>query len=89
MDNVLKIPLFSFTIHRYTIDEDNSLKIKKLTMDDSAMFQCLASNEAGEKSSYTWLRVKSKYNDFSYYQLIYFFSYHTYEFNYCLRVIIL
>lgn len=29
-------------------------------MDDSAMFQCLASNEAGEKSSYTWLKVKSK-----------------------------
>ncbi|KAL1390239.1 hypothetical protein pipiens_012488 [Culex pipiens pipiens] len=28
-------------------------------MEDSAMFQCLASNEAGEKSSYTWLKVKT------------------------------
>ncbi|XP_055915597.1 protein sidekick isoform X4 [Eupeodes corollae] len=43
---------------RYTLKEDNSLVIKKLTIDDSSMFQCLASNEAGEKSSYTWLRVK-------------------------------
>ncbi|XP_055842932.1 protein sidekick isoform X9 [Episyrphus balteatus] len=44
---------------RYTLKEDNSLVIKKLTIDDSSMFQCLASNEAGEKSSYTWLRVKT------------------------------
>lgn len=29
------------------------------------MFQCLASNEAGEKSSYTWLKVKSKFVNFS------------------------
>lgn len=48
------------TSERYIVQEDNSLLIKKLSMDDSAMFQCLASNEAGEKSSYTWLRVKSK-----------------------------
>ena len=46
---------------RYTVRDDNTLMIKKLTMDDSAMFQCLASNEAGEKSSYTWLKVKSKF----------------------------
>lgn len=52
---------FGYCFFRYMVDDDNSLKIKKLTMDDSAMFQCLASNEAGEKSSYTWLRVKSKY----------------------------
>lgn len=45
---------------RYSVRDDNSLVIKKLSMDDSAMFQCLASNEAGEKSSYTWLKVKSK-----------------------------
>lgn len=43
------------------MQDDNSLLIKKLSMDDSAMFQCLASNGAGEKSSYTWLRVKSKF----------------------------
>ncbi|XP_055390625.1 protein sidekick isoform X4 [Condylostylus longicornis] len=42
----------------YQKKDDNSLVIKKLTMDDSAMFQCLASNDAGEKSAYTWLRVK-------------------------------
>ncbi|XP_055601340.1 protein sidekick isoform X2 [Uranotaenia lowii] len=43
---------------RYTVMEDHSLVIKRLSMEDSAMFQCLASNEAGEKSSYTWLKVK-------------------------------
>lgn len=43
---------------QYKVQEDNSLLIKKI--DDSAMFQCLASNKAGEKSSYTWVRVKSK-----------------------------
>ncbi|XP_055298298.1 protein sidekick isoform X5 [Sitodiplosis mosellana] len=48
------------TSERYIVQEDNSLVIKKLSMDDSAMFQCLASNDAGEKSSYTWLRVKNK-----------------------------
>ncbi|XP_019697114.1 protein sidekick isoform X2 [Harpegnathos saltator] len=44
---------------RYVIEQDGSLTIKKLTMDDSGMFQCLASNEAGEASSYTWLRAKT------------------------------
>ncbi|XP_015175534.1 PREDICTED: protein sidekick isoform X1 [Polistes dominula] len=43
---------------RYEIEEDGSLTIKKLTMDDSGMFQCLASNDAGEASSYTWLKAK-------------------------------
>lgn len=46
---------------RYTLREDNALVIRRLTMEDSAMFQCLASNDAGERSSYTWLKVKSKY----------------------------
>ena len=40
--------------------EDGSMTIKKLTMEDSGMFQCLALNEAGEASSYTWLKAKSK-----------------------------
>lgn len=39
---------------------DNTLIIKKLTLEDEGMFQCLATNEAGEKSAYTWLRVKSE-----------------------------
>ncbi|EZA58520.1 Protein sidekick [Ooceraea biroi] len=44
---------------RYVMEEDGSLTIKKLTMDDSGMFQCLASNEAGESSSYTWVKAKT------------------------------
>ncbi|XP_033229948.1 protein sidekick isoform X4 [Belonocnema kinseyi] len=44
---------------RYHLEEDGSLTIKKLTMEDSGMFQCLASNEAGEASSYTWIRAKT------------------------------
>ncbi|KYM76056.1 Protein sidekick [Atta colombica] len=44
---------------RYLMEEDGSLTIKKLSMDDSGMFQCLASNEAGESSSYTWLKAKT------------------------------
>uniref|UniRef100_A0A1A9WB22 Ig-like domain-containing protein n=1 Tax=Glossina brevipalpis TaxID=37001 RepID=A0A1A9WB22_9MUSC len=44
---------------KYSLSEDNSLQIKKLSPQDSAMFQCLAVNEAGEKSAYTWLRVKT------------------------------
>lgn len=50
---------------RYSVKEDNSLTIKRLTMEDAAMFQCLASNDAGETTSYTWLKVKSKYLDFT------------------------
>lgn len=50
--------------------EENSLVIRKLSMEDSAMFQCLASNEAGEKSSYTWLKVKSEYHTKSYILII-------------------
>ncbi|XP_073831581.1 sidekick cell adhesion molecule isoform X13 [Musca autumnalis] len=44
---------------KYSIAEDNALHIKKLELEDSAMYQCLAVNEAGEKSAYTWLRVKT------------------------------
>ncbi|XP_046802357.1 protein sidekick isoform X3 [Lucilia cuprina] len=43
---------------KFSLSDDNSLHIKRLAIDDSAMFQCLAVNEAGEKSAYTWLRVK-------------------------------
>ncbi|KAJ9598493.1 hypothetical protein L9F63_010813, partial [Diploptera punctata] len=44
--------------NRYNVIEDGSLQIKKLRMEDSGMFQCLAANEAGEDSIYTWLKVK-------------------------------
>lgn len=49
---------------RYSVIEDGSLMIKKLRMEDSGMFQCLAANEAGEESVYTWLKVKSKAFDY-------------------------
>ncbi|PSN39774.1 Protein sidekick [Blattella germanica] len=45
--------------NRYSVIEDGSLVIKKLRMEDSGMFQCLAANEAGEDSIYTWLKVKT------------------------------
>ena len=45
---------------RYSVIEGGSLEIRKLRMEDSGMFQCLAANEAGEDSVYTWLKVKSK-----------------------------
>lgn len=45
--------------NKYSVDEDGSLIIKKLSMEDSGMFQCLAANEAGEDSGYTWLKVKT------------------------------
>ncbi|KAF5283152.1 hypothetical protein FQR65_LT02664 [Abscondita terminalis] len=44
---------------RYLIEEDNSLVIKKLVMEDSGMFQCFARNDAGESSVSTWLKVKT------------------------------
>jgi protein sidekick len=49
-----------FISYRYSVIEDGSLVIRKLRMEDSGMFQCLAANEAGEDSLYTWLKVKSK-----------------------------
>ena len=39
----------------------NDLKINFLRLEDSGMFQCSASNPAGDLVGYTWLRVKSKY----------------------------
>ncbi|KAL0272261.1 UNVERIFIED_CONTAM: hypothetical protein PYX00_005306 [Menopon gallinae] len=44
---------------QYTVEEDGSLTIKKLKIEDMGMFQCLAVNEAGEDSTYTWLKVKT------------------------------
>lgn len=44
----------------YKKRNDNTLVIEKVSLDDSGVFQCLASNEAGEKSSYSWIRVKSE-----------------------------
>lgn len=49
----------------YRKRNDNTLVIEKVSLDDSGVFQCLASNEAGEKSAYAWIRVKSKFRHFS------------------------
>ena len=41
----------------------NDLKINFLRLEDSGMFQCSASNPAGDLVGYTWLRVKSKHQN--------------------------
>lgn len=43
------------------VEEDKSLVIKKLRMEDTGMYQCLATNEAGSDYVSTWLKVKSEY----------------------------
>lgn len=43
------------------VEEDKSLVIKKLRMEDTGMYQCLAMNEAGSDYVSTWLKVKSEY----------------------------
>ncbi|XP_063378104.1 protein sidekick isoform X1 [Cydia fagiglandana] len=45
---------------RYRVEVDRSLVISDLKMDDMGIFQCIASNEAGESSIYTWLKIKTK-----------------------------
>lgn len=59
---IIKMPNIDFTFyHRYTVEEDGTLVIKKLNIEDSGMFQCEAENEAGSDSISTWLKVKSKF----------------------------
>ncbi|XP_068898271.1 protein sidekick isoform X6 [Tenebrio molitor] len=48
------------TDKRYVLEEDNSLLIRKLLINDNGMFQCFAKSEAGESSISTWLRVKKR-----------------------------
>jgi protein sidekick len=45
---------------RYRVEVDRSLVINNLRMEDMGIYQCIASNEAGETSIYTWLKIKSK-----------------------------
>jgi len=53
-------PLSSIPAVRYNIMESNgSLMINYMRREDSGMFQCSASNEAGYTTAYTWLRVKT------------------------------
>ncbi|XP_017777837.1 PREDICTED: protein sidekick-like, partial [Nicrophorus vespilloides] len=44
---------------RYQIEEDNSLFIRKLSIQDMGMYQCFARNQAGESYMSTWLKVKT------------------------------
>ncbi|XP_054261356.1 protein sidekick-like [Macrosteles quadrilineatus] len=44
---------------RYMVEEDKSLVIKKLRMEDTGMYQCVATNEAGSDFVTTWLKVKT------------------------------
>ncbi|KAF5272120.1 hypothetical protein FQA39_LY01202 [Lamprigera yunnana] len=53
------IEISNMETHRYVIEEDNSLVIKRLIMEDMGMFQCFAHNDAGESSISTWLKVKT------------------------------
>lgn len=46
---------------RYSVEEDRSLVVKGLRTEDMGIFQCIADNDAGEASVYTWLKVKSKF----------------------------
>lgn len=50
---------------RYRVEVDRSLVISNLRMEDMGIYQCIASNEAGESSIYTWLKIKSKFRYFN------------------------
>lgn len=56
------VPLSETPNLRFSVlKNNNSLYISYMRQEDSGMFQCLASNEAGDVTAYTWLRVKSKF----------------------------
>ncbi|KAK9504659.1 hypothetical protein O3M35_010943 [Rhynocoris fuscipes] len=52
--------LISSQRERYKIEEDGSLIIKKIKIEDTGMLQCVATNEAGSESVATWLKVKKR-----------------------------
>ncbi|KAG7176448.1 sidekick-like 1 [Homarus americanus] len=45
--------------NRYRVLLNGSLAISAVQVNDTGMYQCLASNAAGETSAYTWLKVKT------------------------------
>ena len=56
------VPLSETPNLRFSVlKNNNSLYISYMRQEDSGMFQCLASNEAGDVTAYTRLRVKSKF----------------------------
>ncbi|CAG9783717.1 unnamed protein product [Diatraea saccharalis] len=44
---------------RYRVEVDRSLVINNLRMEDMGIYQCIANNDAGESSIYTWLKIKT------------------------------
>ncbi|CAG9096606.1 unnamed protein product [Plutella xylostella] len=44
---------------RYRVEVDRSLAIADLKVQDMGIFQCIASNEAGDSSMHTWLKIKT------------------------------
>ena len=54
-------PLENIGAVRYNILQNGSLLINYMRREDSGMFQCSAQNSAGYTTGYTWLRVKSKF----------------------------
>ncbi|KAK8382212.1 hypothetical protein O3P69_015266 [Scylla paramamosain] len=51
------------TLHdnRYRVLLNGSLAISGVQVNDTGMYQCLASSDAGETSAYTWLKVKTRW----------------------------
>jgi len=49
-----------FPIFRYLVLSSGNLQISSAESDDSGMFQCFVTNEAGEINRATWVRVRSK-----------------------------
>ncbi len=46
---------------RFDRMSNSSLHISFLRLEDSGVFQCSASNDAGDVVGYTWLKVRSEY----------------------------
>nr|XP_045601913.1 protein sidekick-like isoform X1 [Procambarus clarkii] len=49
--------------NRYRVLLNGSLAISAVHINDTGMYQCLATNVAGETSAYTWLKVKTRWGD--------------------------
>ena len=47
---------------RYQVLESGTIEIADVRTADSGMYQCFASNDAGEVNAATWLKILSKSN---------------------------
>ena len=57
-----RLPPPPHSVFRYTRTANGSLVIRNLKISDTGMYQCTATNQAGEHTTYTWLRVKCTYH---------------------------